>query len=156
MKSKEIDKKYENARKERLAKIKEEPNKWKRFWKYIWFALTYVWVWCWQELRDWRTFLVFVITMLVIGSEVWVPLILGLIFNNTGLLAFAGTMEAFWLLPGTPFIAICIAITIGIKALIDKNKKKKENNEKWKKIKEIAYRVKKSQMWTQLKTISQP
>lgn len=129
MKSKEIDKKYENARKERLKKIKEEPNKWKRFWKYIWFALTYVWVWCWQELRDWRTFLVFVITMLVIGSEVWVPLILGLIFNNTGLLAFAGTMEAFWLLPGTPFIGLCIAITIGIKALIDNKKKKKENNE---------------------------
>ena len=129
MNIKETDQKYENARKERLAKIKQEPSKWKRFWKYVWFALTYVWVWCWKELRDWRTFLIFVIVQLIVGSEVWVPLILGLIFNNKGLLAFAGTMEAFWLLPGTPFIPICIAITIGIKALIDKRKNKKETIE---------------------------
>ena len=129
MNIKETDQKYENARKERLAKIKQEPSKWKRFWKYVWFALTYVCVWCWKELRDWRTFLIFIIVQLIVGSEVWVPLILGLIFNNKGLLAFAGTMEAFWLLPGTPFIPICIAITIGIKALIDKRKKKKETIE---------------------------
>ena len=129
MNIKETDQKYENARKERLAKIKQEPSKWKRFWKYVWFALTYVWVWCWKELRDWRTCLIFVIVQLIVGSEVWVPLILGLIFNNKGLLAFAGTMEAFWLLPGTSFIPICIAITIGIKALIDKRKKKKETIE---------------------------
>lgn len=35
MKTKDIDNKYSSDRKEKLSKIKEEPSKWKRFWKYI-------------------------------------------------------------------------------------------------------------------------
>lgn len=120
MNSKELDKKFNNDKKEKLKNIKLEPNKFKRILKYIWFAISYVWVWCWKELRDWRTFIILLLTMVVVGCEVWVPFILGLIFQNQALLAFAGTMELFWLLPFTPFIPICITITLFIKMLINK------------------------------------
>ena len=123
-----VNDKLEKDKKLTLAKIKEEPNKWKRFWKYIWFALTFVWVWCWRELRDWRTFIVFVLTVLVIGSEVWISALLGIILHNSYLLGIAGTCWAFWLLPGTPFIPLCIIITTSIKALINKKKNKENNN----------------------------
>lgn len=116
------DKEYEKKKKERLLKIKQEPNKWKRFWKYVWFAFTFVWIWAWNELRDWRTLLIYLIVSGIVGSEVWVPVLLGIILNKPTWIAFGSAMEAFWLLPGTPFVAICIVITITIKELFFRRK----------------------------------
>ena len=128
---KKLDNDYKEKRKAKWQEIKGEPNRWKRFWKQVWFLISFAFVWCWQELKDWRTLVIFVCVQLVVGVEVWLPLILGLIFNNKYLLAFAGTCEAFWVAPFTPFLPLCIVITIGIKSLIDKRKSKKnEKNEK--------------------------
>ena len=121
---KETNNKLEEAKKQKKEQIIQEPNKFKRFWKFVWFYISYVWIWLFHELKDWRTFVIFISTMLIIGSEVWIPLLIGIITGNSALLAFAGTMEAFWLLPGTPFIPLCIVITLGIKSIIKRRKEK--------------------------------
>lgn len=127
-KIKEKDKEYEEKKKERLQIIKQEPNKWKKFWKYVWFAFTFVWVWAWHELNDIRTLLIYLIVSAVVGSEVWVPVLFGIIFNKPEWIAFGSTMEAFWLLPGTPFVAICLVITIGIKEIVFRRKHGRKSN----------------------------
>ena len=119
-----IDSEYKAKRKEKWQELKQEPNKWKRFWKQVWFLISFAFVWCWHELKDWRTLVIFVCVQLIVGCEVWFPLVLGLIFNNKYLLGVAGTCEAFWLAPFTPFLPLCIVITMGIKGMIDKRKSK--------------------------------
>lgn len=123
----ELQKAYDEQSAKRKAKIKAEPRKFVRFWKWIWYLLTFVWVWCWYNIRDWRTLVIFIIVMAVVGIEVWLPLLLGLILDNAWLLGVAAVCEAFWLAPLTPFIPLCILITMGIKGLINKIKRKKSN-----------------------------
>lgn len=124
-KFKEVEQKYKESQDEWKAKIRLEPNKFKRFWKWVWFYTAFPWKWLWVNIRDWRTAVIFIIVVLVVGSEVWVPLVLGWIFNNAWLLGIAATCELFWLGPGTPFIVICIVITIAIKGVFNKLKEKR-------------------------------
>lgn len=131
MKFKESLDKYEKAQTRRKNVIKQEPNKWKRFWMWVWFLIAWPFRWLWVECRDWRTFIIFVLTMAVVGSEVWVPLVLAWVFWSNqavraSMLSVAGACETFWLLPGTPFIPLCIFITMGIKTLFDKLKRRRE------------------------------
>lgn len=114
-KLRELEKEYDKQSKLRKLKIKLEPNKFKRFFKWIWYLISFPWIWCWYNFRDWRTFLLFCLVMMVVGSEVWVPLLLGIIFQNKWLLGVAAICESFWLAPGTPFVIICILITMLIK-----------------------------------------
>lgn len=102
------------------AKIKEEPLKRKRFFKWIWYLIAFPWVWVFYNIRDWRTAIIFVITFIVLSSEVWVPYLLGLIFNNSWLIGVGTACWLFWLGPGTPFMVICIMATIGVKSLFNK------------------------------------
>lgn len=122
MKVKDLDNLYKKQANERKAKIKAEPKKWKRFWKWVWYLTTFPFVWAWYNFRDWRTFVIFIIVVMVVGSEVWVPFLLGLILDNAWLLGIAGACEVFWMLPATPFLPICIIITIGIKEIFRKIK----------------------------------
>lgn len=119
-KLRELEKEYNNQSMLRRLKIKLEPNKFKRFFKWIWYLISFPWIWCWYNFRDWRTFVLFLGVMAVVGCEVWVPLLLGIIFQNKWLLGIAGACEAFWMLPGTPFIILCILITMLIKPYISK------------------------------------
>lgn len=126
MKLKQLEAKYNEQAKIRKDKIKAEPSKFKRFWRWVWFLLTYPFVWSWYNFRDWRTFVIFIIVMLVVGIEVWLPFILGIIFKNAWLIGIATVCEAFWLAPFTPFLPLCILITIGIKAWLNKISSKKK------------------------------
>jgi hypothetical protein len=54
---------------------------------------------------------------------VWVPALIGIITGNVALYAVAGAIWAVWLGP-LPFIPICIAITLGIRAVIKRFWKK--------------------------------
>ena len=74
----------------------------------------------WVNIRDWRTAIIFVATVIVVSSEVWVMYLLYLITGNEWYLGIGSTCWLFWLGPGTPFMVICIGITMGIKALINK------------------------------------
>ena len=128
MKKNKIAELYEAKQKEWKAKIRSKPTKWLRFWSWVWYLIAFPWVWLFYNIRDWRTALIFVIVVLVVGIEVWLPLLLGIIFQNAWLLGIATVCEVFWLGPGTPFLVICVSITIGVKALF--NKIKGKNNVK--------------------------
>jgi len=114
---------YNNKQSAWKNKIKLETNKWKRFWKWVWYFIAFPWVWVFYNIRDWRTAVVFVITFLILSSEVWVPYLLGVIFNNTWLIGVGTACWLFWLGPGTPFMVICIMLTIGVKTLWNKIRK---------------------------------
>lgn len=123
MKVKELEKQYEEFSVNRKAKIKEEPNKFKRFWKWVWWLLSTPFVWLWYNIRDWRTLVIFVLTIVVVSCEVWVPYLIWFITGSAWWLGIGSACWLFWLGPGTPFLPLCIGITIGIKALLNRHKK---------------------------------
>lgn len=126
-KIKELEKQFAEAQKEQKNKIREEPNKWKRFWKWIWYLIVFPWKWIWINIRDWRTAVIFIIVLLVVSSEVWIPYIIWFITKNGWWLGIGSACWLFWLGPGTPFLVICIGLTILIKGLFNKIKARKEN-----------------------------
>lgn len=127
MKAKELEKQFELINKVRLGFIKNDPNKKRRFWRLLWHYISFPFVWIWYNIRDWRTFLIFAIVCLVISVEVWLPYLLGVITWGTDFskwcFGIGSTLWLWWLLPGTPFLPLCIGITIGVKAIFNKIKK---------------------------------
>ena len=120
---KDIEKQYKEQQEAWKAKIKAEPNKAKRFGQWLWYWFAFPWVWIWANIRDWRTAVIFVITFIVLSSEVWLPYLIYFINGSLWWLGIGSACWLFWLGPGTPFLALCIAITIGIKAIFNKIKK---------------------------------
>ena len=121
---------YQKDLGDQKARCKKEPNRWKRFWKYAWLVIKFPWEWLWMACHDWRLILIYIAWMAIVGCEVWVPLLLGLCSPEgafrTSMLSVASACEAFWFLPLTPFMPICIALTIGTKALIDRKTRSKD------------------------------
>ena len=76
--------------------------------------------WLWRECKDWRTFALLAIVCVVVGSPVWVCGLLGLIFNWAWAWAVFFALLAFWWLPGVPYFALCIAVTLAIKRFFEK------------------------------------
>ena len=98
-------------------------NKIKQFFKYII-----------DNLKDWRTFLLFIIVCLIVGSEVWISYLMVFIVGiqtplGITLSSFATACVVFWNLPFTPFLGICFALTMVIKKIINKKIKRKEKIE---------------------------
>ena len=81
--------------------------------------------WIWRECRDWRTFILLVIVCLVVGLPVWGGYLLWFLTGWTWAVACATALLAFWWLPGAPYFAVCVAITLAIKRLFQKRRKKK-------------------------------
>lgn len=124
---------YQRRQKEAKEKIKAEPSRWKRFWKWCLFLFCWPFKWIWMSLHDVTTVIIFAIVVVVLSSEVWVPYLLGVIFWGTDfgnwMIGIGTACWVFWLGPFTPFLAIAIFVTIGIKNLIDRIRhrgKKKE------------------------------
>ena len=138
---KELEKQYKEKQEERKAKIKAKPTKWKRFWAWVWYLFTFSFVWVFYNIRDWRTFVIYVIVNIIVSCEIWVPYLIATIcWNNETLrnsMISAGTAGIlFWnVVPFTPYIGICIFLTIAIKSLFNKirekraQKKEKKKNE---------------------------
>jgi len=121
---------YQQSLAEEKERIKTSQNtKWHKFWSWCWLVIKWPWQWMWMACHDWRLILIYVGWMAIIGCEVWVPLVIAWCSPNTALAssmyAVAATCEAFWLGPFTPFMPLCIALTIGTKALFDKKSKRK-------------------------------
>lgn len=135
---KEIEEEFKKKQNEEKAKIKAEPSKWKRFWKRVWHLVVFPWKWIWVNIRDRRTALIFVIVFLVVSSEVWVPYFIGFIcWSNEPLrhtmFGIGSACWLFWAGPGTPFLIICIGLTMAVKSLFNKIKyhdKEKSNGKK--------------------------
>ena len=124
---KEVEEKFKDSQNEWKARIRQEPSKAKRFWKWVWYLCAFPFLWLWVNIRDWRTALIFILVALVVSSEVWVPYLIAVIcWNNEpvriSMLSVGSACWLFWIGPGTPFLVICIGITIGVKALFNKIK----------------------------------
>ncbi len=91
---------------------------WGKFLKLLeWLAL---------QLQDWKNWVIFLIVVAVIGCEVWVPFLIGLLTGNKWWFGVAAVCQAFWLAPFTPFLPLSIAITVGIRKIIDKKYNNKD------------------------------
>ena len=129
-KFKELEDSYKAQQLRWKTNIRLETNKWKRFWKWVWFIIAYPFVWLWVNIRDWHTALIFILVVVVVSCEVWVPYLIGAIMWNNepvriSMFSIGSACWIFWLGPGTPFLPLCIGITIGIKALFKKKKQKR-------------------------------
>ena len=127
---KDLIQEYKDADRLEKERIKSKHKGIKKFFSWVLYFIVFPFKWCWYNLRDFSTLLIFGIVFLVVSSEVWVPYLLGLIFINLrgALWAFGSACWIFWLGPGTPFMVLCISITIVIKGFINKIKFKKSNN----------------------------
>lgn len=124
---KEVEEKFKLQQDEWKANIKKEPSKNKRFWEWVLYFCVFPFKWIWVNIRDWRTALIFIFVALIVSSEVWVPYLIAVIcWSNEpvriSMLSVGSACWLFWLGPGTPFLVICIGLTIGIKLLINKIK----------------------------------
>lgn len=80
--------------------------------------------WIWQECKDWRTFVLLVIVCIVIGFPVWGGYVLYFITQWEWALIVATALLAFWWLPGAPYFAVCVAVTLAIKRFFERRKEK--------------------------------
>lgn len=76
-------------------------------------------------MKDRTNIIIFVIVLSVLYSPTWLVGILGIIFGNGGMIAFAIAYATFWLAPFTPFWTIVIALTFSIRKIVDKIQKNK-------------------------------
>ena len=99
----------------------------KKFWQKIWQWIKAPFIWIKENIKDWRTVIIFIIVLIIVSSSVWIFLLLGLITGNAWFYGVAGAVFIWWQLPGSPFFILCIGITIGIKTLFNKIRRKREN-----------------------------
>lgn len=98
----EKQKQEEYEQKQKLIKeqIKSEP---KHFWKLVWFYFKKPFVWLKDNIKDWKTFLIFGIVFLVVSCEVWIPYLLGFITWGTDFSKWCFSIGSacllFWWLP---------------------------------------------------------
>ena len=101
-----------------------------RFWQTIWKWLKSPFIWIKDNIKDWRTAVIFAIVLIIVSSSVWIFLLLGLITGNGWFYGIASAVFIWWQLPGSPFFMLCIGITIGIKSLFNKVRRKREDKNK--------------------------
>lgn len=82
--------------------------------------------WILAQLKDWKTFVLFLGVCAVMSVEVWLPYILGFVTGNKWWFGIGSACWLFWIGPGTPFIPLCIAITLAIKKLFFRKKDEKK------------------------------
>lgn len=86
--------------------------------------------WVWSECKDWRTIVLLGFVCLVLGLPVWGGYLLSLIFGWEWAFVVASVVWAFWMLPGAPFFALSVSITLAIKRVYEKwTEKKKEKHD---------------------------
>ena len=81
--------------------------------------------WLWSECKDWHTLVLLGIVSLVLSFPIWMGYIVGLIFDLPWAIVAATTVWGFWMLPGAPFFALAISITLAIKKIFKKIKERK-------------------------------
>lgn len=80
--------------------------------------------WVWEECKDWHTIVLLAIVCLVLGLPVWGGYLIGFVFGYKWAIAVATVVWAFWMLPGAPFFALSVSITLIIKRLLGKSRRK--------------------------------
>ena len=128
---KELEQKYKEKQLVWKTHIRLLPTKFKRFWGWLWFLIAFPFVWLFYNIRDWRTAIFIVISLLLWSSSVWVWYLLAICSGWETELAkwFIGigtTVWVWWASPvGSPFILLVTFTAIGMKALFNKIKGRK-------------------------------
>lgn len=78
----------------------------------------------WKQLKDRTNLIIFACVLVVVYIPTWLIGLLGIIFQNAGMIAIAVAYAAFWAGPFTPFFPIVIAITFALRKIFDKLHKK--------------------------------
>lgn len=127
----DIEEKYKAKQDAWKAKIKADPSKFKRFWKWVWFLIAFPFVWLFYNIRDWRSGVCVAISFLLWSSSVWIFYLLALITGWTTdaakwFLGIGSAVWVWWLSPvGSPFILLVTFTAIGLKALFNKIKERR-------------------------------
>lgn len=108
-----------SARKEPMKNAKS--NLWKKF---VSFAKS-----IWQSCKNVKTLLLFFVVMAVVYAPVWAGFLLYGLFGFRWCFHIATVCFAFWAGPFTPFFPFCIAITLFLKKLMAKWKKRHQTPE---------------------------
>lgn len=82
-----------------------------------------------KQLKDKTNIIIFIVVFLVLSSEVWVPILLGIITQNAWWYGVGATCWAFWLAPFTPFLPLCLGITFAVRKAYDALKKRSKKSE---------------------------
>jgi hypothetical protein len=129
---KELEAKYKEQDERRKEKIRATPSKFKRFWKWVWYFIAFPWIWLFYNIRDWRSAICGVISLLLWSSSVWgfylASLLCGWKSTEAGLWLFGigTTVWIWWASPvGSPFILLVTMTAIGMKMIFDKIKRRK-------------------------------
>lgn len=96
----------------------------KRLWKKLLSLLKAVI----EQLKDRTNIVIFIVVFLVLSSEVWVPILLGIITQNACWYGVGATCWAFWLAPFTPFLPLCFGLTFAVRKAYDALKKRSKKN----------------------------
>jgi hypothetical protein len=86
----------------------------KRFWQSVL-----------KQLKDKTNIKIFIIVLLLMYAPTWLLLLLGCVFKNAALISTAIGYAVFWAGPCTPFFPIVIGITLFIRKILNKLKKRK-------------------------------
>ena len=83
--------------------------------------------WVWKECKDWHTIAILGFVSMVLSTPIWLCYLLGFIFDWSWAFWVATGVWGFWMLPGAPFFAVAVSITLGIRRLFEKKSKKQDN-----------------------------
>ncbi len=97
----------------------------KKLFKKIIHTVLSFFKWVWTECKDWRTLILLGVVCLILSAPIWIFGILYFVFRWQWAM-FAGlAVWGFWMLPGAPFFALSVSITLAIKKIFQKVKKGK-------------------------------
>ena len=129
----ELENQYKHKQLIWKTKIRLDPNKFRRFWKWVWYLIAFPFVWLFYNIRDWRSAICVAISFLLWSASVWLWYLLAIITGWTSDTAkwFIGVGSAVWIWwaspVGSPFILLVTITSIGLKALWDKIRHYKKN-----------------------------
>lgn len=99
--------------------------KMKKLLNKLWEKTKSLFIWIYQQLKDVKTFVLFAIVFVIMAAGVWVPYLLAIITKNNYWWGIGSAVWLFWAGPLTPFIPLCITITLFIKKIYNNIKRRK-------------------------------
>lgn len=91
----------------------------------LWLKFKGFITWLLKRLKDKTNIVIFCTVCLVLSSEVWISYLMAIITGNEWWWLIGSACWAFWLAPFTPFIPLCLLLTVAVRKVYDRIKKKR-------------------------------